>query len=66
MSDDRWRDTYDAWKLACPYDDEPEKVCEVCGCEETDHRGLLTCRCPARDTDRDYDEMRDRQMEDRR
>lgn len=22
MSDDSWRDTYDAWKLASPYDDD--------------------------------------------
>ena len=24
--------------------------CYNCGCEERDHRGLLTCRCPARKT----------------
>jgi hypothetical protein len=27
---------------------EQAKVCPECGCEEVDHRGLLTCRCPAR------------------
>lgn len=26
---------------------EQAKVCPECGCEEIDHRGLLTCRCPA-------------------
>jgi hypothetical protein len=25
MSDDSWRDGYDAWKLASPYDDEEEQ-----------------------------------------
>lgn len=29
------------------YSDEGPKVCPSCGCEELDHRGLLTCRCPA-------------------
>lgn len=24
MSDDRWRDNYDDWKLRPPYDDEPD------------------------------------------
>lgn len=29
MADDSWRDTYDEWKLACPYDDEqPEDTCD--------------------------------------
>ena len=27
--DDRWRDTYDAWKTRVPQDDGP--VCETCG-----------------------------------
>ena len=27
--DDRWRDTYDAWKTRAPDDDGP--VCETCG-----------------------------------
>lgn len=27
--DDRWRDTYDAWKTRTPWDDDP--ACEVCG-----------------------------------
>lgn len=26
-NDDSWRDTYDAWKLRSPYDDEPEDDC---------------------------------------
>lgn len=36
MTDDRWRDTYDTWKLASPYDsDEPAPQtdpgeCELC------------------------------------
>jgi hypothetical protein len=29
------------------YSDEETKVCASCGCEELDHRGLLTCRCGA-------------------
>ena len=31
MIDDSWRDSYDEWKLACPYDDyddEPEDHCD--------------------------------------
>lgn len=28
--DDRWRDTYDAWKLRAPYDDDGP-YCD-CGC----------------------------------
>lgn len=29
------------------YANEGTKVCRSCGCDETDHRGLLTCECPA-------------------
>lgn len=28
MTDDRWRDSYDAWKLRSPYDDAPEVDCD--------------------------------------
>jgi len=33
--DDKWRDTYDQWKLASPYDDyeDPEDECPNCGGE---------------------------------
>ena len=24
-----------------------DKWCAECGCEETDHRGILVCECPA-------------------
>lgn len=32
MIDDRWRDTYDAWKLTSPYDDvedEPDEPLDL-------------------------------------
>lgn len=31
MTDDRWRSTYDAWKLASPEDELPPLDCDVCG-----------------------------------
>jgi DnaJ-class molecular chaperone len=37
MSDDRWRDTYDAWKLASPYDNDEIEV-------QTDLGECLTCK----------------------
>lgn len=38
MSDDRWRDSYDAWKLASPYDSTADHYCQ--GCESDDGRYL--------------------------
>lgn len=35
--DDRWRDSYDAWKLASPYDDDPWRSCcapLACECDD--------------------------------
>ncbi len=40
--DDRWRDTYDAWKLASPYDSMADHYCQ--GCESDDGRYLLGSR----------------------
>jgi hypothetical protein len=44
--DQSWRDGYDAWKLASPYDDEPGYEY----CEHEDHQldileGVCRCRC---------------------
>ena len=42
MIDDSWRDSYDEWKLACPYDDEPQDDC--CHEEyEVDWEGRAEC-----------------------
>lgn len=30
-----------------PERETPQPACANCGCEERDHRGILTCRCPA-------------------
>lgn len=39
MSDDSWKDSYDDWKLASPYDDEPE-------CDHDDYDiDILDGRC---------------------
>lgn len=42
MSDDRWRDSYDAWKLRSPYDDEPEIDCDHDE-YDVDWEGRATC-----------------------
>lgn len=64
MSDDAWRDTYDAWKLASPYDewdgeDEPGCTCPRAlgagGMRMTDE----WCPLHGRDPDAEYDAMRD-------
>lgn len=48
MTDDRWRDTYDEWKLACPYDDDPEDQCDHEE-YEVDWEGCARCdRCGER------------------
>lgn len=49
MADDSWRDTYDEWKLACPYDDEqPEDTCDHEE-YEVDWEGRAECHyCGAR------------------
>ena len=50
FSDDRWRDSYDAWKLASPYDDDPyyEEDCDH-GDFDVDHLGEAHCnRCSER------------------
>lgn len=47
--------SYDAWKLACPYDDE-EEVCD--GCD----RVVRKCRC--REIDREIDEALENEMRD--
>lgn len=39
IDDQRWRDTYDAWKLASPYDDDVDPrlvICFHCGREFID------------------------------
>ena len=43
FGDDRWRDTYDNWKLASPYDEYPEE----CWHEEyeADINGRAVCSC---------------------
>lgn len=43
MIDDSWRDSYDEWKLACPYDDEDPR--DTCGHEEyeVDWEGRAEC-----------------------
>lgn len=46
--DDSWKDTYDAWKLASPYDDYDEDPRDDCGHEEfdVDWNGRAHCtRC---------------------
>jgi hypothetical protein len=50
LSDDRWRDSYDAWKLATPPeydgDDEPEDDCDHEGYELDILTGRAECtRC---------------------
>lgn len=41
MTDDRWRDSYDSWKLASPYDEPPYAAEHLCqGCESDDGRYL--------------------------
>lgn len=48
MGDDRWRDTYDDWKLRSPYDDEPEVECDHAE-YDVDWEGRATCDyCRAR------------------
>lgn len=43
--DDRWKDNYDAWELACPYDDPPDDDCYHED-YEADWQGFATCdRC---------------------
>lgn len=44
MNDDRWRDSYDAWKLRSPYDDEPEQDCDHVE-YEVNWEGRATCDC---------------------
>jgi hypothetical protein len=31
FDDQRWRDSYDRWKLASPDDDMPDEPCDICG-----------------------------------
>jgi len=39
MSDDKWKDSYDDWKLASPYDDGPERDHEDYDIDILDGRG---------------------------
>ena len=50
MTDDRWRATYDAWKLASPYDsDEPEPQTDPGECRTCRGSGVIayrgSCHC---------------------
>ena len=61
---ERWRDTYDAWKLASPEDDGVPQ-CENCGEPMTrwPRRGWHCEECSPRDPDAELDALRDREMD---
>jgi hypothetical protein len=45
-NDDSWKDSYDDWKLASPYDDEPEDDCDHTDYESDILTGIASCdRC---------------------
>jgi tRNA(Ile2) C34 agmatinyltransferase TiaS len=66
MNDDKWRDSYDAWKLAGPYDDD-EDVCPQCEGDPDYHMNndgfpcpICGERAPEIDFDRLYEEWLER------
>lgn len=43
--DESWKDSYDAWKLASPYDDYEEDECQHDDYEADILIGRATCNC---------------------